>query len=472
MRRTATALLYLSLTCLGACPWALPARADVREVPAGGDGLARAVAAAAPGDVLHLAPGIHRGGITIGKPLILEGAPGHVAIIDAGGAGSALTVTAPDVTVRGLTLQGSGPEQHAMDSGLLLLPTATGARVVGNRLTGNLYGVYVQGPRDATVEDNDIAGRTDLPMSQRGNGVTVWNAPGARIIANRITGGRDGIFANASRQDLFQGNRMEGVRFAIHYMYTNDSRVLDNVSVGNDIGFALMFSDRLEVRDNQSAGDRDYGLLLNYANASTITGNRVEGRFRQTRMGPATGEDGGDGAMMPRVAGTEGGFRAGTAKCVFVYNANKNRIAENRFDGCDIGIHFTAGAERNTLTGNAFIGNRTQVMYVGTRSLDWSDHGRGNYWSDNPAFDLNGDGIADEAYRPNDLVDRVVWRFPAAKLLLNSPAIQVIRWAQAQFPALHPGGVIDSAPLMKPPTITGDTPVDSDAPLATASSQP
>ena len=89
-------------------------------------------------------------------------------------------------------------------------------------------------------------------------------------------------------------------------------------------------------------------------------------------------------------------------------------------------------------------------MYVGTRSLDWSVRGCGNYWSDNPAFDLDGDGIADTAYRPNDVIDQVIWRAPAAKLLLNSPAVQVVRWAQSAFPAIHPGGVIDSAPLMTP----------------------
>ena len=66
---------------------------------------------------------------------------------------------------------------------------------------------------------------------------------------------------------------------------------------------------------------------------------------------------------------------------------------------------------------HAFVGNRNQVKYVGTRDLDWSKGGRGNYWSDNPAFDLNGDGIADTAYRPNDLVDRVLWTAPAAKVL-------------------------------------------------------
>ena len=136
-----------------------------------------------------------------------------------------------------------------------------------------------------------------------------------------------------------------------------------------------------------------------------------------------------------------------------MYNANKNRFRGNWFQGCRIGIHFTAGSERNVISDNAFIGNETQVKYVGTRSLDWSAKGRGNYWSDNPAFDLNGDGIADTAYRPNDIVDQVVWRYPAAKLLLNSPAIQVVRWAQSQFPALYPGGVVDGAPLMRPPDV-------------------
>ena len=154
-------------------------------------------------------------------------------------------------------------------------------------------------------------------------------------------------------------------------------------------------------------------------------------------------------ANSSEIAGNE--VRGGAEKCVFIYNANKNRFHGNRFDSCAIGIHFTAGSERNEIAGNAFIGNRNQVKYVGTRHVEWSAGGRGNYWSDNPAFDLDGDGIAERPYRPNGLVDQIVWRQPLAKLLLNSPAVQVLRWAQSEFPALHPGGVTDSAPLMVPP---------------------
>ena len=129
---------------------------------------------------------------------------------------------------------------------------------------------------------------------------------------------------------------------------------------------------------------------------------------------------------------------------------NKNQIRDNRFERCNIGIHFTAGSERNAITGNAFIGNRTQVKYVGSRWLDWSADGRGNYWSDLAAFDLNGDGLADTPYRPNDAMDHVLWSQPAAKLLLGSPAVQLVRWSQSAFPALLPGGVIDRHPLMQP----------------------
>jgi nitrous oxidase accessory protein len=94
------------------------------------------------------------------------------------------------------------------------------------------------------------------------------------------------------------------------------------------------------------------------------------------------------------------------------------------------------------------------MRFAGTKIYEWSTAGRGNFWSDNSAFDLDGDGIADAPYRPNDIIDRVMWTAPQARLLLTSPAVQVIRWAQSRFPATLPGGVVDSAPLMAPPEAT------------------
>ena len=75
----------------------------------------------------------------------------------------------------------------------------------------------------------------------------------------------------------------------------------------------------------------------------------------------------------------------------------------------------------------------------------------GNYWSDNSAFDLDGDGIADTAYKPNGITDQILWRAPAARLLMNSPAVTIVKWAQKNFPAIMPGGMTDSKPLMVMP---------------------
>ena len=257
-------------------------------------------------------------------------------------------------------------------------------------------------------------------MNERGNGIYVWNSPGTLLDGNDIRYGRDGIFSNASSSSIYRNNIMRDLRFAVHFMYTQRTEVSGNISIGNHLGFAIMFSDRAKILNNLSLGDREHGLMLNYANNADVTGNLIRG---------------------------------GTKKCLFIYNAHKNLIWSNRFQGCGIGIHFTAGSERNVLTGNAFIGNQNQVKYVGTRFMEWSHEGRGNFWSDHPAYDLNGDGIADASYRPNDLMDHILWSTPSAALLTGSPAVQLIRWSQSSFPATMPGGVTDSHPLMQPLTI-------------------
>jgi nitrous oxidase accessory protein len=392
------------------------------EVPAGA-GLQQAIDRAMPGDTLQLAPGHYPGNLVVDRAVTIVGPDDRSAVIEGDGKGRTIWVKAPEVTIRHVKVTGSGLSLFDMDAAIFLDKSADRARVEDNDILDNLIGVYVWGPNDATVRRNRIVGRQDLRRSERGNGVQLWNTPGSEVLDNDISAGRDGIFTTTSRKNRFHGNHFRDVRFAVHYMYTNESEISDNVSTGNDVGYAIMYSDRLIIRDNVSDGDREHGLLLNFANGSEIAGNVVRG----------------------------------SDKCVFIYNANKNRLRGNLFKDCAIGIHFTAGSERNDVTENAFIDNQTQVMYVGTRSLDWSVRGRGNYWSDNPAFDLNGDGIADTAYRPNDVVDQVVWRAPAAKLLLNSPATQIVRWAQSQFPAIHPGGVVDSAPLMTPPAIPAAT---------------
>ncbi|MEQ8660912.1 MAG: nitrous oxide reductase family maturation protein NosD, partial [Gammaproteobacteria bacterium] len=337
--------------------------------------------AAPAGATMTLAAGTYAGPVRLRRPLVLQG-DGN-AIIDGGGQGSAVTVDGPDVVLRGLVVRNSGTDLSREDSGIYVTEAGDRVRIEDNRLEGNLIGIDLTGPEAAVVQGNTIHGRTDLRMNERGDGVHLWNTPGSIVADNHISGGRDGIFVTTSRANRFSGNVIAGVRFAVHYMYTNDSEVSGNVSRGNHVGYALMYSTNLIVRDNLSRGDRDHGLMLHFANYSVIERNTVA---------------------------------PGPHKCTFVYNANGNTLRDNVFRGCDIGIHHTAGSAGNVISGNAFIGSRDQVKYVGTRHLEWSraagDGRRGNYWSDALTFDLDGDGIGERPYRPNTLGDTLVWRYP------------------------------------------------------------
>jgi nitrous oxidase accessory protein len=448
-------IVRLGLAAAFAAGLTLPARAERILVAPGSEDLQAVIDRASEGDVVVLRSGEHHGPVRLRTRLVLEGENG--AVLAGPGRGSVVTVSAPQAVVRGLTIRGSGSDAEKLDSGVFVEKTASGALVEANRIEGNLYGIYLHGAENAIARGNTIVGIREGRVNEAGNGISVWNAAGAKVLDNDVSFGRDGIFSITSRNNVFRGNRFRDLRFAVHYMYTNDSEIADNVSTGNTVGFAIMYSHRLKVSGNVSDGDRDHGFLFNYANGSQISGNTVLGRLQPAERWATSGMRSGEarehglpvaGEAEPSVTA---GARSGPGKCVFIYNANRNRFRDNWFEGCEIGIHFTAGSEGNEIAGNAFVKNQNQVKYVGTRYLDWSKGGRGNFWSDNPAFDLNGDGLGDSAYRPNDLMDKVLWTAPQAKLLANSPAVQVIRWAQAQFPALLPGGVVDSHPLMTPP---------------------
>lgn len=398
---------------------ALLARADAARaaditVRPGVTSLSEAITRAYQGDRLIL-EGEHAGPVVIDKPLTIEGRPG--AIVDAGGSGTVIKIISAGVTVRGLVVRSSGTKGETFDSGVYVEQGADGATIEDNVLEGNLFGVVLHGPKTAIVRNNRISNRSDIWMNDRGNGIHIWNTTGSVIEANTVIGGRDGIYIEISHGNVIRANHFEKLRFAVHYMYANDNEVSGNVSIRNHVGLALMYSKNLKVFGNLSVSDLQHGLMLHTTHKSDVSGNFIYG----------TGE-----------------------KCLFVYTSASNNIHDNRFEQCGVGVHFTGGSENNKFHGNSFLSNEFQVKYTGLKTYEWSHEGRGNYWSDNPAFDLDGDGLADAAYRPNTLVDWVLWKYPLAKLLVSSPAMQTLRFVQEQLPALYPGGAVDSFPLMSP----------------------
>jgi nitrous oxidase accessory protein len=417
--------------------WSLRALAlllALAPVPAGAKAvsLQAQIAAAAPGAVITVPAGVHHTHLRITKPLTLLGAKG--AILDGDGQGDVVRIAAPHVTVKNLTIRNSGTDLTVMSAGIFIEKTGADASVIRNRLDHILFGVYLNGPKGTRIVGNHIRGITSLRRSDRGDGVHLWNDTGVLVKGNDIARTRDGIYSYISPGSRIIGNRLHDVRYGIHYMYSYDNVVAGNVSFDNLAGYALMQSKNLKIRNNISRGDRDYGILLNYVIYSEFSGNRISG---------VHGEVTPDGAAMP---GAEG-------KGIFVYNSEYDRFHHNMVADCPIGIHVTAGSDHDVFFANSFMHNRVQVKYVQNMQEEWSWHGIGNYWSDYLGWDMNGDGVGDVPYRPNDGVDVLLWDYPDAALLMNSPAILALRYVQRAFPVFAAPNVADSHPLMKSPVL-------------------
>ena len=392
--------------------------------------LAEVVAAAEPGAWLHLDSGVHPGGVRIEVPLKLTGEDD--AVLDGDGSGHVLVVAAPDVSVEGLTLRNGGAELGDLDAAIFVESRAAGVRLVGNRIHARGFGIWLDGSSNALVADNRISGDTALRSQDRGNGIHLFNVNEATVSGNTVWETRDGIYIDVSNNNRLLGNTLHDQRYGVHYMFSHDNEVIGNRTRDNRTGFALMASRNLKVVDNRAEGDESYGFLLNDISYSTIADNTAIAIRHGTT--PGTGRN---------IKGAEG-------KAMFIYNSQHNTVRDNLLAGTDIGIHLTAGSEGNRIYRNALVNNRSQVMYVATRDQEWSVDGEGNYWSDYIGWDLNGDGIGDVAHEPNDSVDRLLWTYPMARVLMNSPAVQLLRWVQREFPILRPFGVKDSAPLMRP----------------------
>lgn len=396
-----------------------------------GEPLQPLIEKASDGDHLTLPEGRYPGPLTIDRTLTLEGEPG--AVIDGGGNGHAVVLEAPDTVLEHLTIENWGANLTDMDAGIFVAESASGSVIRDSRLEGPGFGIWLDAVSDVKVLDNVIRGDTSLRSQDRGNGIHLFNVRNVTVQGNDIRHTRDGIYIDTSSESLLRDNRMQDLRYGVHYMYAHDNRLENNLTRGTRTGYALMQSKRLEVIGNRSEDDRHYGILMNNITDSLLRDNRVTG-INQRRDAQGQGV----------VSGGEG-------KALFVYNAQYNRFEANRFAASDIGIHLTAGSEDNALVGNAFIDNRQQVMYVATRTQEWSEEGRGNYWSDYLGWDLDGDGVGDTPFEPNDAMDRLLWRYPVARLLMHSPAVLALRWVQRQFPVFRPQGVKDSHPLMNEP---------------------
>ncbi len=378
-----------------------------------GDSIAATINAAARDDTVLVERGHYREHLVIDKPLRLKGL--NRPTLDGGNTGDVIRIKSPDVVIEGFIIRNSGADLTAQNAGVYLEPGSDRAVIHDNIINYTLFGIWIEKVKGVRVIANNITGMRDLASAQRGNGIQLYNSSDAQIIDNQISFTRDGIYVDVSDHALFRGNRLHHLRYGTHYMNSNYNVWENNETYLNRGGLALMEVRNQTVRNNRAWSNSDHGIMLRTIQDSVIENNVVAGNGR--------------------------GF--------FIYDAEYNVLRGNLVIGNRIGVHLWAGSIHNEVEGNDLINNREQIKYVASKDEYWGEK-TGNYWSNYIGWDRNGDGVGDVPYEANDLVDRLTWKYPAVKLLLNSPAVQTLRLVARQFPLLRATSIVDRHPRMSP----------------------
>lgn len=401
--------------------FALPAATSAQ----GDFDLNAAIAAAQPGDTIHVPAGVYPAPVVIDKPLTLigEGMP----TIQGDGTDDVVEINAPDVTLRGFVVTGSGDSLDAEHAGI----TVGGKHVTlqDNRIEDSLFGIYLHNASDSVLRGNTVIGK-DLPISRRGDGLKIWYSANTLVENNNVHDTRDTVIWFSPGATV-RGNTMENNRYGIHFMSTDNHLVEDNILRHNSVGIYMMYGNNYTIRRNllfDSRGPSGYGLGLKEINNGVFEGNRLV----NNRVGVYT-----DGSPI-RPDG-----RVAFSHNLFAYN--------------DIALTMLPNIHRNAYSDNVFLDNNEQVAVAGEGELvenEWAVNGRGNYWSDYTGYDADRDGVGDVPYASKSLYENLMDKHPELRLFQLSPAADALDLAAKAFPIFQPQPkMADPSPLTEPPSL-------------------
>lgn len=402
--------LLLACAVVPAAVWAAhvpqaPATRDAAEIQAMLD-------AAPDGALVEPPPGHYVGHVEISHPLVLDGR-GQVTI-DAGGNGTVLVVRTDNATVRNLHLVGTGEDHNSEDAGIQIRGNYN--VVKDNRIEDALFGIDLQKSYFNIVRRNDISSKR-LELGMRGDSIRLWYSDDNAIEDNNIHDSRDFVLWYAKRNRI-SGTHSTGGRYGLHFMFSGDNVIENNVFTDNSVGMSLMYNQGDTIRNNvisHSVGATGTCISMKEASAITITGNDI------VYCATALSFD-----VSP--------FQPDTQNLV-----ENNRIAFN-----DIAISFISDWEHNVFRNNRMESNLTEVAVFGGGSAKRNTW-EGNSWDSYEGFDRNHDGIGDTPHRVWNYAGRVWMDVPQTRFFKGTAILEVLDFLDRLAPFSEPTLLLEDA---------------------------
>lgn len=373
----------------------------------------QALSAARPGDTVTVTKGIYQeGNLVINKRIAFIGK--GLPVLDGHRKFEVLTIKADSVIVKGFRIQHSA-YATLDDPGGIKVSGANYVTIAENLLYDNFFGVYIQFGKHCRIEHNKIVafGKEE---QQIGNGIHCWKSDSLLIVANHITGHRDGIyFEFVTHSVIWRNIAQNNIRYGLHFMFSNSDAYYTNLFRNNGAGVAVMFTKDVKMANNaflENWGDAAYGLLLKEISDSYITGNH----FTRNTTG------------------------------IFMEGTNRIEVERNVFSDNGWGMKIQASCMDNRVSDNNFLGNSFDVATNGSLVLNTFE---ANYWDKYEGYDLNKDKTGDVPFHPLSLFSVLVEQNPPLMMLYHSFIIGLLDRSEKILPSLTPEQFIDNRPRMK-----------------------
>jgi nitrous oxidase accessory protein len=352
-------------------------------------------------------------GITIRKSVYLKGV-GYPQL-DGESKYEVIAIKAANVTVDGFHIMHSGHSSIEDIAGIKIYNTRN-AVIRNNILDDTFFGIYSQYGTNCTIEKNRITAYGKAEQ-QSGNGIHCWKSDSMRIIANTISGHRDGIyFEFVTNSVIWRNYSRKNLRYGLHFMFSHNDSYISNIFSNNGAGVAVMYSHGVKMFHNffeQNWGDAAYGLLL-----KEITDSRIDGNyFTKNTIG------------------------------IYMEGASRILMQKNLFKSNGWGLKIQASCMDITVEKNNFIGNTFDVGTNGSLVLNTFN---GNYWDKYEGYDLNRDKLGDVPFRPVSMYSMIIEKNPPAMMLFRSFITTLLDKTEKLLPSLTPENLKDEHPLMKP----------------------
>ena len=369
---------------------------------------------AVSGDTILVEPGIyHERNLTINKTITLIGL--HHPVLDGENKYEIISVKANAVVVDGFKVIHSGVSSIEDFAGIKIY-NVRDVIIRNNILEDTFFGIYSQYGLNCTIEKNTLIAYSKQEQ-QTGNGIHCWKSDSMRIIANTITGHRDGIYFEFVTNSVIWRNVSEkNLRYGLHFMFSNNDAYISNIFKNNGAGVAVMFSKSVKMFHNffeENWGDGSYGLLLKEISDSYIENNQ----FVKNTIG------------------------------IFMEGASRMHLEKNVFENNGWAMKIQASCMDVTILKNNFKSNTFDVGTNGDLVLNTFIN---NYWDKYDGYDLDKDKLGDIPYRPVSLYAMIIDQNPPAMILFRSFMTSLLDKTEKILPTLTPQNLKDDHPLMKP----------------------